>query len=148
MRMIGCLTAFMVLAGCTLLPGIEAPSVRVIGLAPLESGALEQRFRVDLRVINPNGFDLDTNGVDFQLDINGARFARGVANIDTVIPARGDAVLPVTVSTSLFEIGRQVLAATRSESLTYEIRGKLSRRGAMVPSLPFSHSGSIDFDGR
>lgn len=148
MRLTGCLAALLVLAGCTALPGIEAPSVRVVGLVPLESSALEQRFRVDLRVTNPNGFDLDTNGVDFQLDINGSRFARGVANVDTVIPARGDAVLPVTVSTSLFDIARQVMSATRSDALSYEISGKLSRRGALWPSLPFSHSGSIDLGPR
>ena len=114
----------------------------------MESGALEQRFRVDLRVINPNAFDLDANGVDFQLDINGSRFARGVASLDTVIPARGDAVIPVTVSTSLFEIARGVLAASRNESFSYEIRGKLSQRGTLVPSLPFSHSGNIELTGR
>ena len=58
----------------------EAPEVLVKNIAPLESTAFEQRLQVDLRVRNPNDYDVQATGVDFRLDLNGKRFARGLGN--------------------------------------------------------------------
>ncbi|MCA9422181.1 MAG: LEA type 2 family protein, partial [Nitrospira sp.] len=40
----------------------------------------EQRLQVDLRVRNPNDFDLEVTGLDFTLHLNDQRLARGLTN--------------------------------------------------------------------
>ena len=43
------------LSSCALLdPAYEKPAVHLVRLEPLSSSGFEQRFKVDLKIINPN----------------------------------------------------------------------------------------------
>jgi LEA14-like dessication related protein len=83
-------------AGCTswLMKG-EPPEVLVTNVTPLEGTAFEQRLQVDLRIRNPNGFDLLVTGIDFTLNLNGKRLARGLGNTAITVPRLGDAIVSV-----------------------------------------------------
>ena len=52
-------------------PGCAGKVWNAVGLRPLPGGALEQRVEVQLRVLNPNDRELEIDGVDFTLEING-----------------------------------------------------------------------------
>ena len=57
---LSCVCVFLVtLVGCAswLMKG-EPPEVLVTNITPLEGTAFEQRLQVDLRIRNPNDFDL------------------------------------------------------------------------------------------
>ena len=59
-RSLVCVCVFLVtLVGCApwLMKG-EPPEVLVTNITPLEGTAFEQRLQVDLRIRNPNDFDL------------------------------------------------------------------------------------------
>ena len=134
---------------CLLLPGcaslgsrMEAPEVFLIGLAPLPGGALEQRFLIQLRVLNPNDTALEIDGVDVTLDINGARLTRGVSSQRVTIPRLGEGVLQVTATTTLFDIFRQLLIIGERSDLDYELRGRILRPGVRG-SLRFERSGTF-----
>jgi LEA14-like dessication related protein len=134
-------------AGCASLASLEAPEVRVTSLQMLESapGSLEQRFAVGLRLTNPNNRAIDVDGLDFELELNGNRLARGVSDNAFELPRLGEAETLVVVTTSLFDVLRQALdLAGRSDAaMDYRVRGRLHLGSGFVRSIPFDHEGRI-----
>ena len=118
----------------------EAPEVFVINVTPLESTPFEQRLKVDLRVRNPNNIDLLVTGMDFRLDLNGKRLARGLTNREFTVPRLGETVVSLETTTSTLDVVRQVLGLRNVETLTYGITGLLHRNEG---GLPFENSGVL-----
>ncbi len=114
---------------------VEPPEVFVADLAPLGGGLFEQRVRIDLRVRNPNGFDLEAEGIDVQLDINGERFARALGNEAFTVPRLGEAVVPLEASTTLVGLMHQVLRMSERRELAYSLRGKIHLGGLRTVSF-------------
>jgi LEA14-like dessication related protein len=135
------LLAVLILPGCAswLMRG-EAPEVLVTNVTPLEASAFEQRLQVDLRIRNPNDFDLAVTGIDFRLDLNGNRLARGLGNKELVIPRLSDAVTSVETSTSTLQVVRQLLSFSGDQSFTYHVAGVLHTKEGR---LPFDSSGVL-----
>jgi len=133
------LIALILLSGCASYRPVDA---FVIGLAPAESGALEQRVRIDLRLQNPNDRPLVVHGMRVDLDLNGARLARGVSNARFTIPALGEATTSITTSTSLFDLARQATVLPGRATTDYALSGELFVEG--VPgSVKFHQRGRI-----
>lgn len=101
----------------------EPPEVLVTNVTPLDATMFEQRLRVDLRVRNPNDFDYHLTGIDFTLNLNGKRLARGLASKEITVPRLGDAVMTIDTSTSTLDIMRQLLQLSQKQELTYDIKG-------------------------
>lgn len=136
-----CLVVVVSMAGCAgWLSKGEPPEVLVTNITPLESTAFEQRLQIDVRVRNPNDYDLQVTGVDFRLDLNGKRLARGVSNKEFTVPRLSDAVVSIETSTSMLDIARQVVGFRQSDALTYGISGLF-----YLPSgkLPFESRGVL-----
>ena len=136
----GLLTALMV-SGCAfwMMKG-EPPEVLVTNVTPLEASAFEQRLQVDLRIRNPNDFDLAVTGIDFKLDLNGNRLARGLGNKELVVPRLSDAVTSVETSTSTLQVVRQLLSFSGNQPLTYHLTGVVHTKAGR---LPFNNSGVL-----
>ncbi len=135
------LLAVAILPGCAswLMKG-EPPEVLVSNVTPLEASAFEQRLQVDLRIRNPNDFDLAVTGIDFRLDLNGNRLARGLGNKELIVPRLSDAVTSVETSTSTLQVVRQLLSFSGDQSLTYHVTGVLHTKDGR---LPFDNSGTL-----
>ena len=118
----------------------EPPEVLVTNMTPLEATAFEQRLQVDLRIRNPNDFDLLVTGIDFTLTLNGKRLARGLSNKDITVPRLSDAVVTVQTSTSTFDVVRQLLSFSQKQDLSYGITGLLHLKDGR---LPFDNSGIL-----
>lgn len=128
-------------SGCaTLLLQPEPPEVLVSNVKPLGGTLFEQRLRVDLRVRNPNDFDLDVTGLDFTLQLNNKKVARGLANQAVTIPRLGEGILSVETTTSTLDVLRQLIHLSKGEDITYQITGVLHLQD--VP-LPFDNEGVI-----
>jgi LEA14-like dessication related protein len=100
----------------------------------------EQRVKVDLRIRNPNDFDLEVTGLDFTLHLNEQRLARGLTNKALTIPRLGDAVLSVETTTSTLDVVRQFLNFRENQDLTYQMSGVVHIQGAQ---LPFANKGVL-----
>jgi LEA14-like dessication related protein len=138
--------ALVALAGCS--TGMFgrtaiAPEVRVADLELIEGGLFEQRFRVVLRVLNPNDFDLPLDGLRFALSLNERPFARGSTPHGVVIPRLADATVAVEATTSTFDIVRQLLNADSQEAITYSLDGT-AFMGGSPRELPFQQSGKLE----
>ena len=129
---------------CSLIPSdVEPPIVSVIGIGELQAGAFEQRFRIDLRLQNPNSFDLALDGVDFQLDLNGRRLTRGLSGEPVTVPRLGEAQVSVPATTTVLDLLRQLTPREGGgEGLRYEIRGRALLSGSSR-WLPFEASGEL-----
>lgn len=118
----------------------EPPEVLVTNVTPLDATLFEQRLRVDLRVRNPNDFDYHLTGIDFILNLNGKRLARGLGNKEVTIPRLGDAVMTIDTTTSTLDIVRQLFELAQKPVLTYDIKGVLH---STYGRLPFTTAGTL-----
>ena len=133
------------LGGCaTLGEPTEPPRVTLSNLKMIDAQLFEQRYALTLRIQNPNSFDLDVNGLSFEVELNGREFAHGVSNKGVLIPAYGESTLEVGVTSSLFNIVDQINALERRQgkSLEYRIHGKISTANHLL-SLSFERKGEI-----
>jgi LEA14-like dessication related protein len=135
-------------AGCAGLgKRIETPRISLADIKLLESSGLETVFQVRLRVLNPNEVDLEVNGVDCELEVNGQPFASGISDARVKVPAYGAAVVPVSAYTSALSLLRSLIGLQKAGELGYRLKGRLRMGGAALlpPLLPFESTGAFDF---
>lgn len=137
--------AFLSACAGTGLGGLESPNVTLADLRPKGMTVFEQQYDIALRVQNPNNRPLAINGLNFSVDINGQEFARGVGREKTVIPALGDGLIRITVTSSTFDWLRQLekLGRNQNKELAYELSGSLFLDGMGSGRLPFKRSGTV-----
>ena len=122
----------------------ESPRVTLVGLKLISVELLEQRYQVSLRVKNPNAFTLPVRGIDFRLEFNGETFADGVSNQSVDVPAYGENVINLEVSSNLLQAFHQFQSLQESQSpgLEYRISGNMAT-GVYGPKLPFDYAGEL-----
>jgi LEA14-like dessication related protein len=122
--------AAAVLAGCASVR-LKQPEVSLSGVDIKEFGLFEQRLGLALRVVNPNDNDLAIDGVEFEVEVNGQGFAKGVSNKATTVPRLGEATLDLTAVTTLGGLLKQLgeLAKGGRDAVEYRIRGRLHANG-------------------
>lgn len=118
----------------------EIPDVLLTNITPLDSTPFEQRLKIDLRVRNPNDYELQVTGMDIRLDLNGKRLARGLGNQAFTVPRLSDSVVTIETTTSTLDVVRQVLGLRTVQALSYEISGVLHLKDGR---LPFDNSGVL-----
>ena len=118
----------------------ERPDVLVTNITPLDSTPFDQRLKIDLRVRNPNDYELQVTGMDIRLDLNGKRLARGVGNQAFTVPRLSDSVVSIETTTSTLDVVRQVLGLRKIQALSYEISGVLHLKDSR---LSFENSGVL-----
>ena len=139
------LVLLALVTGCSSLPGNpEPPRVNLVGLQLVSMELFEQRYQVRLRIKNPNAYELPIHGIDFRLDINGQAFADGVSNRSVTVPAYGEDVIALEVSSNLIQVFRQLqsLEQSRSPGFEYRINGTIAV-GDSGQRLPFDYSGDM-----
>lgn len=142
-RAVAGLLALLVLAACAQIGEMRSPQVHVVDIRLLQSGLLEQRFRVELRIGNPNDFDLPLDGLTFELDLNGRRFAEGFTNQAVTVPRLGEARVSVDASTTLIDMMAQALILGERAELSYRIEGVVYLRGLARRQVPYERGGRL-----
>ncbi len=140
------LLCFLVLVGCAGLgKTLESPRVSLADIQIQEIRAFEAVTRVELRVFNTNDVSLEIEGIDCTVHLNNREFGTGVVNTKTTVPPRDTAVVPMTLYSSLIDVGRGILASGNDRKLTYKIKGRLHLGGGMLlpPVLPFTSEGEL-----
>lgn len=139
------------LAACSGLPlNAAAPKVSVAEVGIRHLDLYEQHYDVGLQVTNPNGFELQIEALEFELELNGQPFARGRSRTATVIPALSGTVLRVDATTLSQNLVQQIVTL-RPESLRdgvpYRVRGRV-KTGRSSIWLPFDHAGVVGGETR
>ncbi|MDQ8020972.1 MAG: LEA type 2 family protein [Moraxellaceae bacterium] len=142
-KLLAVLVSVLVLGGCASLLGLKSPEVTLADIQLADSRLLEQRFRLTLRVTNPNDRELALEGVSFQMEVNGQRFAQGVGATPVVVPKLGDALVTVEGSAQIVALLRQLPRLAESGGkLRYRLRGEAITRD--FGRLPFDRGGEFD----
>jgi LEA14-like dessication related protein len=130
---------------------VEQPEVTLADMQVLEMKPLEAVVRISLRVMNPNDFALNLNGVRCDLKIDGKHFATGVGDTHQEIPAYGTGLVPVTIYASTLKMFSQVLALAQGMNgqqnglspIRYELTGKIRLGGGFNRFVPFQSKGEL-----
>lgn len=132
------------LAGCASLAQREPVRINVAGLEPLPGEGMEMRFKVKLRVQNPNEAPIDFDGIALDLDLNGKAFATGVSDHKGSVPRFGETLIEIPVSVSAIAVVRQALGVIEGDAtaeVPYVVRGRLA--GGLLGGTRFSDSGML-----
>ena len=91
---------------------------------------------------------IPVRGLDYTVKLSGNDFARGMTPSEFTLPALGEELVDVDVTTNLLDVGRQILEILdrRQSQLDYEVTGKVRVDLPFVKSLPFSRQGSVNLD--
>lgn len=136
----------IILAACSTIPrDFETPKVSIANIVPKDVTFLEQRFDVQLRIQNPNNFDLGINGVRFDIDLNQKEFGHGLSGAKITVLRFGSETLTGEVITGLGSILRQAEGFnTAGGKVQYRLKGKAFAESPSSFVIPFEDSGEID----
>lgn len=137
---------FLELAGCAGLgKTLESPRVTLADIRIEEIKAFEAVTKIELRVVNTNSVSLEIEGIDCTVQLNDREFGTGVVNTRTTVPPLDTAVVPMTLYSSLIDVGRGILDSRSDRKLTYKIKGRVHLGGGHLipPVLPFTSEGEL-----
>lgn len=132
-------------AGCAaFVPQPDPPYVSLADLRISNIGLFEQRYVLQLRIQNPNDFELPITGMEYRVSFNDIEFGRGVSNDPVTVPAYGEALVKVEMVSNLGRLADQLkeLELGRGEGLRYGIVGGLSIANR-TSKIPFEYFGEI-----
>jgi LEA14-like dessication related protein len=136
------------LGGCAALaPKIESPQLSLLGIQMMSTDMFAQKFRVRVKVENPNDLELPVRGLDYKIILMGDSFADGMSTDRFVVPARGEAEFDMVVTTNFVSsLGRLIsrVQGGKLENLDYEIAGQVLLDKGFVKKVPFNHHGQVD----
>jgi len=139
----------MALGACsTVSSKFQAPDVQVMSVQILSSDMFAQKFKVRLKLENPNKIELPVRGLEFDVLLMGDRFAEGSSADQFILPARGEAEFDIAVTTSFVSsFGRLIsrVGGGKLNNVDYEIVGKVFVDKGMLRKIPFNHRGTVDF---
>lgn len=137
----------LLIGGCATMSNYpEQPRVSLVSIQPKEMTLLEQRYALQLRILNPNETAIPIEGLNYSVEINGREFAYGVSRQAVSIPPFGEALLDVDVVSNLLNVLQQMqeMSNEQQDSLQYRLSGKLSLSNSLV-KLPFDYHGELKY---
>jgi LEA14-like dessication related protein len=141
--------AAALLAACASLgPQLESPKVTILSVQTLSTDMFAQKFRVRMKVENPNDIELKVRGLDYQILLMGDSFAEGNSSDQFLLPALGEAEFDMAITTNFVSgLGRLIsrMGGGKLEDVDYEIVGEVLVDKGMIKKVPFSHKGKVDF---
>jgi len=148
--------AMVVAAGCAGFgKPLETPKIQLAHLTVKEARVFETMFQLELRVFNVNETPLVIKGLDCEMEINGEKFATGVAAVQSEIPAMGTGLVPVDVYASTLEMAKSFIEMAQRAGkagapvkMEYGLKGRLKLGGkSIMPYLPFKSEGQVSLEG-
>jgi LEA14-like dessication related protein len=137
------------LAGCaTLGSNLVSPTVSVLNVQMLSTDMFAQKFKVRIKVENPNDIELKVTGIEFEILLMGDGFAEGNSTDQFLLPAKGEAEFDMAITTNFVSsLGRLIsrMGGAKLANVDYEIVGTLYVSKGMVKKVPFNHKGTVDF---
>ncbi len=121
------------------------PKIELVSIKPLNINAAEQKLRFQLRVINPNSFDIPVEAINFIARFNNTNIANGKSFQSVVIPANSEALLSLDVTAGLSRLASTLgtLLQGKSLNLDYELSGTVQVETWPTP-IPFDVVGVMD----
>jgi LEA14-like dessication related protein len=131
---------------------VQEPEVKLDGISIGSVGFEGGTLRVRLNVINPNSFGLQTEGLDYLIEVS--EEGAGESSWDTLSVGRFDERITVEADDSAFveipirfryrDLGSALTSLLATGSFDYRISGRVQLREPMRREFPFRRTGNID----
>lgn len=138
----------LLLSSCASLK-FEAPKLSVVTVGMVSADVFSQQFRIRLHVRNPNKIELPIKGIEYQLFLQGDRFAEGITEQSFVVPAMGEAEFDTIIKTNFMSsIGRLLSKLNTSDQgkIQYAFEGSVLLSKGIVRKFPFSEQGMVELN--
>jgi LEA14-like dessication related protein len=143
------LATLFALASCSTLGSkLEPPTFDLTGVQMTSGDMFSQRFKLHVKIQNPNDIEVPVESIEYTLFLMGDRFGEGVTEYPFVLPARGEAEFDMMLTTNFVSaLGRLVsrMGGGKLENVEYEITGKLHLEKGLMRTIPFNHKGLVNF---
>ena len=133
----------LMMAGCALVPSTP-PEVEVAGVELRGLGLLDQAFGATLCVSNPGDAVMSARRVTAALEVADAPLAEVASDAPVRLPPRSSVLVPLTVATTVRNLGPQLLEAVSTGGVDYRVSGGVQLDGALPITVPFSRRGRLD----
>jgi LEA14-like dessication related protein len=128
-------------AGLALFPRIREPEFTITAIAIMQAELINTRFRVSLRIDNPNIFPVDLSSFGYELYGAGRFWAGGREDDILHIPARGSAETRLFLMMNFINMKRSLLDEVIAlREVRYRFTGE-AEVGTGVAWLPWFHMG-------
>lgn len=119
------------LVGCASLSPIKAPEVSLVSITPDSIRGFSQYFTLNLLVTNPNSFDLDIDGVTFNLDVVDKKVFSGVSNAVPLLKAYAETPVTLSAGVGLFDLLKLItlFGETNPQALNYNLTTTIDPNG-------------------
>lgn len=129
------------------IPVPRLPSISVKGISMEKMSLSGARMLLKMEVDNPNVFGLGLNALNYDLTVNGQRWASGNKVNVGKIQKNGKSEISLPVTLNFMELGSGIYSLLNSnQALDYQFSGKLKANGdhPLIGnfSLPFDNRGS------
>ena len=138
----------LLLSSCASLK-FESPKLSVVTVGMVSADVFSQQFRIRLHVRNPNKIELPIKGIEYQLFLQGDRFAEGTTEQSFVVPAMGEAEFDTIIKTNFMSsIGRLLSKLNTSDQgkIQYAFEGSVLLSKGIVRKFPFSEQGMVELN--
>jgi LEA14-like dessication related protein len=139
-------------SGCSLLTAdyknLKEPKVTLTGLNIQDLNPLKPSFLVRLKLDNPNDLDVNLDGADVALALNGQPVAEGVSRSPVTLKSLGSSEMAVEVTANTLNAVQQFLSLQSKTAMDYRVTGHLHMLNWLgaLGRLPFNFDGSVDRD--
>lgn len=146
-----CISALLLLSGCASLTDVvdfDDPQVELLGIEPMRGQGMEARFRVRLRIVNPNGIPLAIDGMAYDVFLRDKKVLSGVSNEAIDIAAYSEGTASLEVAAGMFgslALLRDLMGSSAEEGLPYRLNAKISRQG-FGGTIRVSREGNLTMD--
>lgn len=123
---------------------VDPPRMDIAGLTLGQSTAFEERAWLDLRVTNPNAFEVGIERLDFDLVINERYFASGVVDHDIALPAHGEVLVPIVMTIGTEDPSVTVQELGNKRPLPYSLIGEADLAQVPDQTLEFEWHGQME----
>lgn len=140
----------MLLNGCStwLSSDFEQPDIQLTNIELIQAKLLEQEFKLQFRVDNPNNSSLPLKNMKYDVHINNIPLAQGSQKIWVTVPANQYKYIELTVFTNLWRHMKSIIRLVEQPNhpIEYKLdtefktggifgkKVKVSRTGQFVPS--------------
>jgi len=144
-RHVCCVMLLLLVSACaTVMPSLDPPKVTVDSVESIPGNGGAPRFRIKLRVANPNQQTLDIAGISYGIEILDEELISGVTNDVPEIAGYTEEVVTLEASLQVFQLVRLLtkLGRTSTEPLQYKFTAKIDFNG-LVPTQRIEETGEL-----
>jgi LEA14-like dessication related protein len=121
----------LLLASCASIVPIKKPEISLVNIEPTKSKGFSQYFTLNLFVTNPNSFDLNIEGVTFNLSVADQKILAGSSTSIPQLKAYKETPVKLTAGIGLFDLLKLLtyFSEHRQEKMKYNFATTIDPSG-------------------